>query len=124
MYAVFEKLYAVCTSLSLQCECRASVSCVHIENTGNMANSAVKEWDMQADRLSVVHLAYCGLTPLVHTLGDTVIVVAVCTHIQQRQLVRHVFVVLGVTGVVIDLGAHHDYLVHERHIVQIGSTCR
>ena len=36
---------------------------------------------------------------------------------------RDVFVVLRVAGIMVDLGAHHDDLIHEGDVVQIGCTC-
>jgi hypothetical protein len=45
------------------------------------------------------------------------------THVQQRHLVRSVFVVHWVGGIIVQLRAHHYCLVEQAHIVQVGSTC-
>jgi len=37
---------------------------------------------------------------------------------------RNIFVVLRVAGIMVDLRAHHDHLIHDGDIVEVGSTCR
>ncbi len=44
------------------------------------------------------------------------------THVEQRDLVRRVLVVLRHARVVVQLRAHHDHLVQQRHVAEVGGA--
>lgn len=72
---------------------------------------------METSQGALAAAMLCNLTSCTHPGSQAV------THIQQRHLMRRVLVVGWVCSVIVQLCAHHDHLVQQVDVMEVGSTC-